>query len=139
MMAWQLLYFVWYTQFFFDDCYGDFAYDGRRGSDQCPSLWTGLGSLEVRKQGSVTLSYLQNFRPTILGCSAESRRAATPHCTTAASEAPIRDAAKPVTGAQLPFAYPHAPPIRFVVRAQAKAEAQGRDHGGGGCGERGVR
>ena len=43
MMAWQLLYFVWYTQFFFDDCYSDFAYFVRRGSDQCPEPMDGFG------------------------------------------------------------------------------------------------
>ena len=36
MMGWQLLYFLWYSHFFFDDCYSDFAYFVRRGSDQCP-------------------------------------------------------------------------------------------------------
>ena len=36
MATWQLLYFVWYASFFFDDCYSDFSYFVRRGSDQCP-------------------------------------------------------------------------------------------------------
>ena len=36
MATWQLLYFVWYANFFFDDCYSDFSYFVRRGSDQCP-------------------------------------------------------------------------------------------------------